>query len=298
MPPVQHLDVSDAESGQKLLQFLQRRLGNVPRSLLMRLVRKGQVRVDGGRKKPFDRVSAGQVVRVPPIRLDDAPAPSVAGPALPVAYDEGGVLVIVKPAGLPVQPGTGHADAVTERLKAQYAGAAFTPTPAHRLDRDTSGLLACGATYAALRHLQEAFQSHTLGKYYLCWTEGACKAGTRLTMRDTMERSGAPGREKVRTGSGKDAHARALSLYTDGAATLFCVRLFTGRTHQIRVQLAGRGYPLVGDGKYGTSRGNQRMLLHAWALAWDETFVRRDPDWAGRFAVGGHVPDDVRELDM
>lgn len=291
MPPVQHFTVTPDESGQKLVQFLQRRLGSdVPRSLFLRLVRKGQVRVDKGRKKPFDRVTEGQVVRVPPIHIEEKePGTSVSTlPVLPVIYDAGGLLAINKPAGLPVHPGSGHDEAVNTRLKAQFPDAPFEPTPAHRLDRDTSGVLLCGRSYSTLRKLQDAFREHTIDKFYLCWVHGSFEVGTRWDMQDSLAKSGPAGRMKVQVGSGKHAHAIAECLAVREDYSLFCVQLLTGRTHQIRVQMTERGAPLVGDKKYGRSK-KEPMLLHAWRIVWNEIEIAVLPDWAPPFDVKGLV---------
>ncbi|NJB68017.1 23S rRNA pseudouridine955/2504/2580 synthase [Desulfobaculum xiamenense] len=287
MPPVQHLEVTPDEGGQKLLQFLQRRLGaDIPRSLVMRLIRTGQVRVDGGRRKPFDRIEAGQVVRVPPIRIDEPASASPSGlPPLRVLLHRDGLLAIAKPAGLAVHPGSGHEDCLTARLAAQFPDAPFAPTPAHRLDRDTSGVLLCATSYETLRDLQDAFRVHDIDKVYLCWVHGAVPVGTVMDMRDELAKTGPEGRERVHTGDGRDAHARAECLLSTREYSLMAVTLFTGRTHQIRVQLSSRGLPIVGDRKYGRTSDRSAMLLHAWRIRWKDDVIEMLPDWEGAFRV-------------
>ncbi|BBD09436.1 RluA family pseudouridine synthase [Desulfovibrio ferrophilus] len=266
MPKVQHIIVSADEGGQKLLNFLRRRLGpDVPQSLLMRIIRKGEVRVDKGRAKPFDRLSAGQDVRIPPIRVQER-MQTPAGVPLEIIFREKGLLAVAKPAGLPVQPGTGHSDAVSERLRAQFAEADFTPTPAHRLDRDTSGILLCGASFEALRNLQQGFAEHSIGKFYLAWVQGSVEPGTVLEMQDEMDKTGAHGHERMTIGSGKTALALARCLTSDDGRSLLEIDLRTGRTHQIRLQLASRGLPIIGDSKYGFKTRTQKMYLHAWKI--------------------------------
>ncbi|MDR3043885.1 MAG: RluA family pseudouridine synthase [Desulfovibrio sp.] len=380
------LVVTPAEAGQKLVQYLQRRCG-APQSAIQRWVRTGQVRINGGRCKPFDRVAEGDVVRVPPFAMADsacapdtgmsvpdagkgavrnasadaggrkeqgsAPRPargrgpldpasgeSLAGGAagtaneaaegprasgvrpelqecLPVVGRAEGLLVLLKPAGLAVQPGTGHADCVTARLAARYAGADFLPTPAHRLDRDTSGLLLVATSYARLRALSDAFAAREgLVKEYLAWVAGRWPHDGALTLRDRLEKQGAPGRQKVRRVSGDNAASRVVmsdghdTHAADGDApgrhaactvtplrrgdgvSLLLVRLHTGRTHQIRVQLAERGHPVVGDRKYGGPACALGMLLHAVRLTLPdgERFTAL-PDWTGRWQVdGGYLP--------
>lgn len=279
---VEKVEVTADEAGQKLVQFLMRRLGkDVPKSLIMRLIRKGQVRVDSGRKKPFDRLAAGQIVRIPPIRLEPKDTPKPPSKNLRILHDADGLLIVAKPQGLPVQPGTGHTDAVTTRLAAMFPNASFTPTPAHRLDRDTSGILLCGSSYARLRALQDAFRTHSLRKYYLAQVHGDIAPGTTFEMRDSMEKTGTPGKERVTVGSGKEAIAIAVCLHTSQGRSLLEIDLRSGRTHQIRVQLASRGMPIVGDAKYGKQKDKGPMRLHAHRVVLDagEEFSL-PPDWA------------------
>ena len=288
MPGVQHATVTPEEDGQKLAQFLQRRLGpSVPGSLVMRLVRKGQVRVDKKRAKPFDRLRTGQVVRIPPVRLDEPDTPVQSAEPLPIVFEAPGVIALAKPAGLPVQPGTGHTDAVSERLRAMYPDAPFTPTPAHRLDRDTSGILLAGTTYKGLRDLQEAFRDHSLHKDYLAWVRGRMEPESTMEMADAMTKQGPKGKERMRLGHGKAALATVRCLAVRNDCSLVAVRLYTGRTHQIRAQLAARGLPIVGDRKYGQKDDAEAMKLHAWKVQWpDGRCVELLPEWNGAYAVG------------
>jgi 23S rRNA pseudouridine955/2504/2580 synthase len=258
---VQHLQVPPQHDGRKLFSFVRAALGPLPQSLLLRLVRTGQIRVDGRRVAPFCRVAAGQVVRIPPLRhLEERP---VAGPSssseLHVVYVDADVVVVDKPSGLPVHPGSGWQDALSVRLADRFPE--FAPIPVHRLDRDTSGLVLCARNHPTLRRLHAAWSS--VRKGYLCWVEGAWRLGeTLLTM--AMAKNGAPGRQRVQVGAGKSARTYVVPLVVRQEQSLLGVLLGTGRTHQIRAHLAHVGHPIVGDGKYG--HPGPRLMLHATVL--------------------------------
>ncbi|MEG1610206.1 MAG: RluA family pseudouridine synthase, partial [Bilophila sp.] len=202
------LVVSSAEAGQKLLQFLARRF-DAPASVLHRWIRSGQVRVNGGRAKPFDRVAQGNEIRVPPFAVCSTGAAGglqqLAGVgekgtktgeivaqgrlALPsIVAETDDLLVFCKPAGLAVHPGTGHTDSLTTRLLAHYSGADFMPTPVHRLDIETSGLLLVAKTYTALRALTDALARHdgSVRKEYLLWVRGDCPWSTPKHLQDRL----------------------------------------------------------------------------------------------------------------
>lgn len=276
--------VSRAEAGQKLLNFLQRRI-NAPSSDFHRWIRTGQVRVNGGRAKAFDRLNEGDAVRVPPFAeplpagsaaSDMPPAPeTVRGGRLDIVFENEDVIVIAKPAGLPVQGGTGHSDSIASRLAEERARADFVPAPVHRLDKDTSGLLVAGKTYAAVRLLTDALAGRggkAPRKEYLAWTEGAWPYGETRELSDYLAKDEKA--KHMRAASRGEAEAREARCVVTPLEkrrihgrehTLVLVRLLTGRTHQIRVQLALRGHPIAGDPWYGES-SREGLKLHAFRL--------------------------------
>ncbi len=285
------ITVSSAEAGQKLVRFLERRVGSsIPRSAVMRWIRKGNVRIDKGRCKPFDLVKEGQVVRIPPYQSDESASPVTREP-LDILYEDDNYLAINKPAGLPSQGGTGHDDSVVDRLLSMYADSPFKPAPAHRLDRDTSGVLLAGKSHHGQKDLSDMFASREGGKYYLAlvrgeWKLGSCDDGW-TEMHDRLEKKEVHGSERIVTGSGKDARASVLPLSINDGYSLLLIQLHTGLTHQIRVQLSSRGFPIAGDAKYGG--GNGPMKLHCWKIVTPWFTAQCLPAWNDELLIQDYI---------
>ncbi|MEG6592229.1 RluA family pseudouridine synthase [Desulfovibrio sp. 1188_IL3213] len=300
--------VQEPESGQKLLQFLQRRL-NLPQAMLHRWVRTGQVRINGSRCKPFSRVQTGDTVRLPPFAMKMAaqcdsasPAPegkeqrkddaAEDGPPLPPLVGKSGYLwAFDKPAGLPVHPGTGHEDSLTTRLACHFARASFMPTPVHRLDRGTSGVILVAASYAALDETQRALRANTVHKEYVAWVAGRWPHEQTCLVRHFLRKEAVNGFERVRpvraaAPDAKEALCLVRALSVGDRASLVQVRLLTGRTHQIRVQLSSLGHPVLGDAKYGQARAGATLYLHSLRIALPEgpAFTCL-PTWSGPHAL-------------
>jgi 23S rRNA pseudouridine955/2504/2580 synthase len=294
VPGVSHLTVREAEAGQKLLQFLQNRLGRgLPRTLIMRWVRTGQVRIDGKRSGPFNRLGAGQVVRVPPHDAGEHPG-GLSLPSLPIVYEDDALLVVAKPAGVASQPTVKGGDAVSTRIKAMYPDADFPPAITHRLDKDTSGLLLAGKTYAAVRRLGDLFAGREVDKVYLAWVQGKWPEEEPLVLQDRLAKTGqTPRRPMVSSAEGKVALARVRPIAQKEGATLLAVELMTGRTHQIRVQLASRGHPILGDRKYGEGPHRTPLLLHAWRLRLPERGFELAPPWNAEWQPPGDIAERI-----
>jgi 23S rRNA pseudouridine955/2504/2580 synthase len=293
MSGVQYLAVTEAEAGQKLVQFLSRRLGgDVPRSAIMRWVRTGQVRVDSSRAKPFQKVAAGQTVRVPPHHRDsghmgNSDVPESNPFHLRRVHEDEELLVLAKPPGLATQPGKGIRQSVDGLVRAQYGDSSWPPALVHRLDKETSGLLLLAKSYAALRALQQLWRDNRVHKLYLAWVAGDVPWRGWTELRDEMVEDRDSERRRV------PAVSRALVVRRNKGCSLVAVSLDTGRKHQIRIQMARRGHPVVGDRKYGRGGSSQGLLLHAYRLAWKDRSFSLEPPWLGRFAVSA---EDLERL--
>jgi 23S rRNA pseudouridine955/2504/2580 synthase len=293
MTGVQYVSVTQAEAGQKLVQFLNRRLGgDVPRSAIMRWVRTGQVRVDSSRAKPFQKVTAGQTVRIPPYHRETAHLVESGKERrnpfrLSKVHEDEELLLLAKPPGLATQPGKGVDENVDDLIRAEYADSKWPPTLVHRLDRDTSGLLLLAKSYRSLRALQRLWLENRVHKLYLAWVSGEVPWSGWTELREEVRETRDSEQKSV------PALSRVRVLRRDRGCTLVAVSLDTGRKHQIRIQMAGRGHPVLGDRKYGSERSSQGLLLHAYRLAWGERAFTLPPPWLGRFAV---FPEDLQKL--
>lgn len=263
---VQNVTVADADAGLRLDRWFKQHYPGLGFGRLQKLLRTGQVRVDGGRAKPGDRLEAGQTVRVPPLPDDAASASAKSAPTrraptskeaedlrARVLYKDDSVLVIDKPAGLAVQGGSGlttNLDALMEALK---LGAKEAPRLVHRLDRDTSGVLVLARTRKAATALADAFKGKATEKIYWAVVVGVPKPSEGTI---DLPLSKLPGRKGDRMAADVDDGKRALTRYRvlDHAgrkAAWLEMSPITGRTHQLRVHAAAIGTPILGDGKYG-----------------------------------------------
>jgi 23S rRNA pseudouridine955/2504/2580 synthase len=272
------LRVGAEGEGQRVDNYLLRHCKGVPRSHIYRILRTGEVRVNGGRIGATRRLKDGDRVRVPPIRLAErktGPAVPPAGPELPIAYEDDALLVIDKPSGVAVHGGSGISFGVIERMRAARPGLKLLEL-VHRLDRETSGLLMLAKKRAALVALHEAMRAGSVGKRYLALVKGRWKQAERtvsLPLRKFLTREGE--RRVSVDGAGRASQTVFRLERSFREFTLVSAELRTGRTHQIRVHLAHLGYPIAGDDKYGdfefnrdlARRGLKRMFLHAGELS-------------------------------
>ncbi len=274
-PSVRMIQVTEEQDGQRLDNFLLRVCKGVPKSHIYKAVRGGEVRVNRGRVAPDARLQAGDVVRVPPMRLpaEGIPRPVPAGEC-PIVYEDDAMLVVDKPAGLAVHGGSGVSFGVIEQLRSARPQARFLEL-AHRLDRDTSGLLIIAKKRQALLRLHEMFRESGGRKFYLALVEGDWVNQRQHVKLPLLKWTTQSGERRVRVDpKGQVAHTVFTCLKRFGSYSLIQAELLTGRTHQIRVHLAASGFPIIGDDKYGkdatraqfSEMGFNRMFLHAWKL--------------------------------
>jgi 23S rRNA pseudouridine955/2504/2580 synthase len=276
---VTFLEVGEDGAGQRIDNFLMKRLKGVPKSHVYRILRSGEVRVNKGRVGADRRLVAGDRVRVPPVRVADramqAPVP---GREFAAVFEDEALIVIDKPAGVAVHGGSGVDFGVIEQLRRARPQAKFLEL-AHRLDRETSGLLIVGKKRAALTRLHDLFRDGGIDKRYLALVKGRWRDKLRNVKLPLLKYLTADGERRVRVSTeGKEAHSivrlQGRWKMPLGEFSLVEVELRTGRTHQIRVHLAHLGFPILGDEKYGDfalnrdlqKSGLRRMFLHAASM--------------------------------
>lgn len=264
--------IGPEHAGQRLDNYLFRLCKGVPKSHLYKAIRAGQVRVNGRRARADTRLEGGDMLRIPPMRLPDPGARPAAPPAhFAHIYEDEHLLVIDKPAGVAVHGGSGVSFGVIEQLRAARPHERMLEL-AHRLDRETSGVLMVARTRKALLALHEMMRKGEGGKHYLALVVGDW-VNDRQHLRQPLLRYLTPGGERrVRVDAlGKRAHTIVTLRQRYGDFSLVGAELRTGRTHQIRVHLAAQGHPVAGDDKYGPdniraallAQGFRRMFLHA-----------------------------------
>jgi len=274
---VRQLVVGDEEAGQRIDNYLLKKLKGVPKSHVYRILRSGEVRVNSGRVDATRRLDAGDRVRIPPLRGSDLERrPSVApGTVLPVLFEDDALLAVNKPPGLAVHGGSGVSSGVIEQLRRQRPQARFLEL-VHRLDRETSGILLIAKKRSALTALHAALRDGGMDKHYLALVRGRFR-NRRQTVRLALEKFlTAEGERRVRIDrEGRDSVTVITRLARWAEFSLLDAELRTGRTHQIRVHLAHLKHPIAGDEKYGdfswnrelARAGLKRMFLHAAKLA-------------------------------
>ncbi|QPB42059.1 23S rRNA pseudouridine(955/2504/2580) synthase RluC [Rodentibacter haemolyticus] len=281
---VKLLTISEDEAGQRIDNYLLAKLKGVPKSLIYRIVRKGEVRVNKGRIKPEYKLQAGDVVRIPPIRIsekNDTPVSKnlnkVAALENQILFEDDCLIVLNKPSGIAVHGGSGLNFGVIEALRALRPEARFLEL-VHRLDRDTSGILLIAKKRSALRHLHEQLRLKTVQKDYLALVRGQWQSHVKVIQAPLLKNELSSGERIVRVSEqGKPSETRFSIEERYLNATLVKASPVTGRTHQIRVHAQYVAHPIALDDKYGDkdfdmqmqALGLNRLFLHAYSIRFE-----------------------------
>ncbi|HRP75380.1 MAG TPA: RluA family pseudouridine synthase [Rhodocyclaceae bacterium] len=276
-PSVRRERVDDSVAGQRIDNYLLRICKGVPKSHVYRILRSGEVRVNGGRVGPTYRLAEGDEVRIPPVRIARPESTGSAPPGRPLAvvHEDEALLVVDKPAGKAVHGGSGVSFGVIEQLRSQRPAARLLEL-VHRIDRETSGLLIIAKKRASLKAMHDMMREGLVEKHYLALVAGRWSNPLQHIKEPLFKYLTPEGERRVRVSEeGKLAHSVVRLVRRWPGFSLLDVELKTGRTHQIRVHLAHLGFPLCGDDKYGDfalnkrleADGLKRMFLHAAKLS-------------------------------
>ena len=308
MTGVETKRVGPGEDGMRLDRWFKTHYAGLPHSRLEKLLRTGQVRVDGGRAKASMRLAEGQTVRVPPLP-DVAPPPSPKHRlskadrdflAAMTIYEDDDLLVLNKPSGIAVQGGTKTPHHIDRLLEAMGDGPETRPRLVHRLDRDTSGVLVVAKRRAVAAKLGKAFQTRSVRKIYWALVHGVPKPPQGKIEAALVKASGPEGDRvrKARPGE-QDRAQSAVTHYAvvdrAGQAVAFVsLKPVTGRQHQLRAHMAILGHPILGDEKYPSSAElppgiEDRLHLHARRISFPH------PSGEGTVDVTAPLPADMRQ---
>ncbi|HEY5365477.1 MAG TPA: RluA family pseudouridine synthase [Casimicrobiaceae bacterium] len=298
---VNHVTIGEEAAGQRVDNYLARCLKGVPKSHIYRILRSGEVRINGGRAGPDAKLASGDRIRIPPIRVAEPSARTPARPlsGAPVLFEDEAILALDKPAGLAVHGGSGVAHGLIEQLRAARPQARFLEL-VHRLDRETSGVLLVAKKRAALVALHAAWRGGDVDKRYYVLVRGRWRDAMRRVSLGVHKFVSHEGERRVRIDDdGQSALTifRSLDVWAKHVPPLALLEaeLRTGRTHQIRVHLTHLGFPLAGDDKYGdfawnrelAKAGLKRMFLHAARLS------LAHPLTGEPLAIHSPLPDDL-----
>lgn len=277
-PVVQFIEIDAGADEQRLDNFLMATLKGVPKSHIYRLIRSGQVRVNKGRAKQTQRLSIGDVVRIPPVRTVQRTSEPVSAeelPALSFLYQDDYLWVINKPAGLAVHGGSGHRLGLIEALRVMHPEERQLEL-VHRLDRDTSGAIIVARKRATLRLMQRLLQEGGVERFYWLLSNGFTRQ--QSTIEAPLLRQNEEGKRKmIVSKAGRPSKTNFRLLAEQAEAQLIEAQLITGRTHQIRVHAQFGGFSIFGDDRYGEFERDARLaeilsaslplFLHARRLA-------------------------------
>ena len=302
---VRRLKVSEDQEDQRLDNYLMSRLKGVPKSRIYKMVRGGEVRINGGRVDVGYRLKPGDEVRIPPVRVaaptlaPDTRLPSGAARLVPrILYRDEALIALNKPPGMAVHGGSGISRGVIEQLRLELPECRMLEL-VHRLDRETSGVLLIALKRRALTGMHAAMRDGKVEKRYLTLVSGRWPNPLQHVKLPLHKRVTEEGEKRVTVrDEGQTAHTIFRRLQTWAGFTLLEAELKTGRTHQIRVHTSHLGFPIAGDDKYGdfalnkalAAQGLKRMFLHAASLSFDH------PISGERLKIEAPLPADLQSF--
>jgi len=272
MPKVQVVKASTECREQKLISFLRQKTG-LPYSRLMKLIRTGQVRINGKRTFPFYRLQQDDEIRIPPYSNQPQTKPDF---KLNIIYEDEQIIIINKNPGIAVNKGSHTLFSVMDVVKQQYNNLPYLPTPVHRLDKDTSGLLILAKTFQTLRKLQINWSK--VEKKYLAVVEGNWPERKPIILTHYLYKT-KNGQIVNDRQKGKKSVCQVKLLTRSKQYSLLEISLMTGRTRQIRAQLSLLGYPILGDKKFNPSNQLSPLHLHAYYLSFWGHIFKNLPPW-------------------
>lgn len=295
---VSYVEVPKDRAGQRLDNFLMAQLKGVPRSVIYRIIRTGQVRVNGGRAKPASKLETGDKVRLPPASVKESGVADISPKVLQllseaICFEDQNLMVVNKPAGMAVHAGSGLSWGVVDVIRQLRPGRSVDLV--HRLDRETSGCLLLALDGDALRELNQQVKQQTMDKRYFCLLDGRLKEAV-VDVHEPIGKIERGGERYMQVDpDGKSAHTTFRLLQNYGPCSFVEAQLHTGRTHQIRVHAQHLGMALLGDKRYAPAArlkywkglGAKRLFLHAHQLS----FVSLSGD---DLLVNCQLPDEFR----
>ena len=301
---VRKVAINSSSAGQRIDNFLMRELGGLPKSKIYNIIRKGEVRVNGGRIKPMYKLKDGDEVRIPPVRISQDKAKPVAGDGVKelignsIIFEDEAFIVIDKPSGLAVHGGSGINIGLIEVLRQMRQDERFLEL-VHRIDRDTSGCILIAKKRSRLREIHELLRTNKVDKRYCLLVRGSWQQGLAVIDKPLKKFNLKSGERMVRVSEdGKKSVTRIKILQRYNQATLLEAKLETGRTHQIRVHVASCGKAIFGDEKYSSKDdlelnkkiGGKRLFLHSASLEFTL------PSSGKKYTIVSQLPDDLKAV--
>jgi 23S rRNA pseudouridine955/2504/2580 synthase len=301
---VSFVEVDHTQVDQRLDNFLLKTLKTVPKTRVYRIIRKGEVRVNKKRCKPEYKLKMGDIVRVPPVRIDQThDAQNYIAPALieniekTILFENKHLIIINKPSGLAVHSGSGINFGVIDIMRRLRPDTEIEL--AHRLDRDTSGCLLLAKHRQSLLAMQRCFLDNSLNKTYLAVAKGSWPQNKKEVTVSLKKVTLANGERRVLVDpAGQSALTKIIDCQQKEQCSILTIQLMTGRTHQIRVHCQSQGHELIGDTKYGDvdfnktmkKKGFKRLMLHASRLELPRT------EFSEEIVINADTPDIFNQL--